>query len=145
MEKQIMQVRADAAQATLNRFRDQPFTWGKNDCARMVAFHLRQLGFKPQLSKAGTYKTALSARRALARAGFANLPDAIDALGLPRIAPAAALVGDIVQLEADSDLGALFVAVGNGRVLGYHEAATGAVVMQPTGAPLAAWRTLPHG
>lgn len=135
--------RRDAAQATLDRFKDQPFRFGKNDCARLVAFHLRKLGYRPQLGKAGTYRTALSARRALARAGFKTLAEGLDALGLARIAPAAAVVGDVVQLEGDNDLGALAVYVGNGRILGYSEDAEGACVMQAMKIDLA-WRADPY-
>jgi len=138
-----LQRRRDAAQATLDRFKDQPFAFGKNDCVRLVAFHLRKLGYRPQLAKAGTYRTALSARRALERAGFGSLAEALDAIGLERIAPAAVIVGDVVQCEGDDELGALAVYVGNGRILGYSEDAAGAVVMQSLKIDLA-WRAPPH-
>jgi cell wall-associated NlpC family hydrolase len=59
--------------------------------------------------------------------------------GLPRIAPAAALPGDLVQMPGDDTIGAMTIYVGNGRVLGYHEAVEGAVVMQPV-EMVAAWR-----
>lgn len=134
--------RVDAAQATLDRFKDQPFRLGKNDCARMAAFHLRKLGYRPSLAKAGSYKTALSARAALKRAGYDSLAAALDGLGLERIAPASAVVGDIVEMEAGDAFGALAVAVGNGRVLGYHEDAPGAVVVQPLSI-VVAWRVVP--
>lgn len=65
----------------------------------------------------------------------------MDAHGLDRIAPAAALAGDIVMLPGEDALGSLCIALGNGRVLGFHQDAKGAVVMQPT-AFAAAWRTL---
>jgi len=135
--------RVEAAQATLDRFIDKPFTWGKNDCARMVAFHLRKLGHRPALAKAGSYRSALSARAALKRLGHEGLADALDALGLARIPPAAAVVGDILEIPGSDALGALAVAVGNGRVIGYHEDATGAVVVQPTSF-LSAWRVWPR-
>lgn len=134
--------RRDAAQATLDRFKDQPFALGSRDCVRLVAFHLRKLGYAPRLAKAGSYRSFKSARAALKRAGFESVAEALDALGLERIAPAAALVGDIVQLPGADELGALTVAMGNGRVLGYHEHAAGAVVMQPQ-QTLAAWRVRP--
>ena len=44
--------RRDAAQATLDRFRDRPLRFGAQDCVRLVAFHLRQLGHRPALAKA---------------------------------------------------------------------------------------------
>lgn len=136
--------RAAATHATMARFKDQPFQWGKNDCARLVAFHLRKLGLPVRLAKAGTYKSALGARRALTRLGHATLLEAVDSYGMPRIAPAMAVIGDVVALPGADELGALGVAVGNGRVLAYHEDAPGAVILQPAGF-VAAWRVLDHG
>lgn len=123
--------RVAAAQATLDQFQGRPFAFGSDDCARMVVFHLRQFGLKPRIAKAGSYSTLLGARRALARAGFATLADAVDAQGLLRIPPAAAVVGDLLMMPGVDDFGALAVALGNGRVLGWHEDAEGATVLQP--------------
>lgn len=137
-----MERRVAAAQATLDRFRDRPFRWGSADCARMVAWHLRKMGYRPALAKAGAYRTALSARAALKRLGHDSLADALDALGLVRIGAASAIVGDVLALPGDDPLGALVVAVGNGRVVGWHEDAAGAAVMQPL-IYGAAWRVTP--
>ena len=136
-----MVARVAAAQATLDRFKDAPFALGKNDCARMVAFHLRKLGVAVKLAKAGSYSSALGGRRALKRLGFGSLAEAVDAHGLLRIPPAAAAVGDLLELPAEDSFGALGVALGNGRVLAYHQDATGAVVVQPL-EYVAAWRVL---
>lgn len=122
--------RRDAAQATLDRFKDVPFKWGKNDCVRLVAFHLRKLGINPKLANAGSYGSLLGAKRALARAGFATIAEAVDSLGFERITPAAAAVGDIIEWPAENELGALAIAVGNGRVVAYHQDAEGAAVLQ---------------
>lgn len=132
--------RASAAQATLDRFKDRPFAWGTNDCGRMTAFHLRKMRRPVPVAKAGTYRTAASARAALKRLGYSSLVDLLDAR-FERIPPASALVGDLLSLEADNPLGAITVAMGNGRVLGWHEDAPGAVVMQPTRYDLA-WRVI---
>ena len=131
--------RRDAAQATLDRFKDKPLRLGRNDCVRMAAFHLRKLGHKVKLPPAGAYATARVGLRLLAGMGHADLAAAVDAHGLDRIPPAAATVGDIVMLPGDMGLGALCIALGNGRVVGYHEDAAGAVVVQPTEFE-AAWR-----
>lgn len=135
-EQPVMVRRVTAAQATLDRWKDVPFQWGKADCATMIAGHLRSLGLKLRIGKAGSYKTALSARAALKRAGFESVAAAMDAHGFVRIPPAAAVVGDILMLSGDPDdnaLGfdALSVAMGNGRVLCWHPDAEGAVVCQP--------------
>ncbi|MCG7350015.1 DUF6950 family protein [Sphingomonas sp. ACRSK] len=132
--------RQHAAQAAVDRFKGQPLAYGKNDCVRLAAFVLRKMGHRPQLAKAGSYSTALGAARALERSGFADLAAAIDALGLPRIAPAAAWVADLILLPAEGPFGgALSVAVGNGRVLGYHEDVDGADILQPV-KYVVAWR-----
>jgi len=132
--------RQQAAQAAVDRFKGQPWQLGKNDCVRLAAFVLRKMGHKPQLGKAGTYTTGAGALRALNRAGFASLADALDALGLERIAPAAARVADIIMTPGEAPLdGALTIAVGNGRVLGFHEDMGVAEVLQPV-AFVGAWR-----
>ncbi len=136
----VLLTRRDAAQATLDRFKDQPFQWGKFDCAKMVAFHLRHLGYRIGISKAGTYSTALGAKRGLKRMGWPSLTHGLDeVLQFERIAPAALLVGDLLQLESEGPLEALAIAMGNGRALSYHEDTVGAVVVQPVQI-VAAWR-----
>ena len=75
------------------------------------------------------------------RSGHRDLVAAVDAFGLERIAPASALAGDIVALPTDDEVfgAALCVAVGNGRVLGFHEGVC--AVLEPK-AFLAAWRAI---
>lgn len=141
MARPTMLQRVAAAQATVDRFKGRPFRFGTNDCARMVAFHLRQVGRPVRLAKAGSYRSSLGAARALRQLGYASLAAALDGHGLSRIAPAAAVVGDIVELPGEPPFGALSVAVGNGRVLGYHQDTAGAEILQPT-AFVAAWRLL---
>ncbi|WP_088183574.1 DUF6950 family protein [Sphingobium sp. Z007] len=134
-----LKTRAAATQATMARFRDQPFTWGRWDCVRMAAFHLRQLGHRPGLGRGGAYKTALGAKAALRRAGHDDLAAALDAM-MPRIAPAQALVGDLIMCPGtDGFGGGIAIAVGNGRMFGYHEDSPCAVVQQPLEF-LGAWR-----
>jgi hypothetical protein len=130
-----------AAQATLDRFKDVPLRLGRNDCARMVAYHLRKLGHQVKLPASGSYASARSARREMSKLGYETLEQALDSFGFERIPPAAAVVGDVLMLPA-TELGSLTVAMGNGRVSGYHEDAKGAVVMQPV-AWIAAWRVEP--
>lgn len=131
--------RVVAAQATLEQNRRKAFKLGTRDCVRMVAAHLRRFGRKVKLPPAGSYRSPTTALRRLQERGFATLAEAIDAQGLTRIPPAAAIVGDIVQIEAAHPLGALAVVLGNGRVVGYHEDLQGADVLQPLKIELA-WR-----
>lgn len=134
--------RVAAAQATLEAFRGKPFRWGRCDCSRIAAAHLRRMGHQVRLPAAGSYGSARGALKALRERGHETLAEALDAMGLERIAPAAALVGDLVTGAADEALGALGVMLGNGRMLGFHEHAAGAAVLQKV-ALSAAWRVPP--
>lgn len=139
MTEPAMIRRVAAAQATLNEFRDRPFRWGHSDCARLAASHLRRLGYKVRLPAKGRYGTPRSALKALRDRGFENLGEALDAVGLKRIAPLDAAAGDIVQGASGDAFGALGVALGNGRLIGYHEHASGAAVLQQLDL-VCAWR-----
>lgn len=133
--------RQKAVEATKARFAGKSFAWGSADCAKMVAFHLKQLGIKVRLSKAGQYKTALGAKGALKRMGYATLPEAMDGHGFERIAPAFALIGDVVSFASDHEIGALGLAVGNGNMLAFHESLPQPVVMT-MGQIDTAWRVI---
>ena len=142
--------RAEAAQATLDAWRDRPWRLGTADCVRLAADHLRRLGYKVKLPPVGAYRTVKSAVAALEKAGFASIPAALDAMGLERIVPAAALAGDVIEMAQDEDGGAdprlatLVIALGNGRVLGWHPDVRGATVLQPLSHMLTAWRAMPQ-
>ncbi|UAK23678.1 DUF6950 family protein [Sphingomonas nostoxanthinifaciens] len=137
--------RRDAAQATLDRFRTRKLRLGVNDCVRMGAFHLRKMGRKVQLPPTGAYSTVRGALKQLQARGFDDVAAALDAMGLPRIPPASAVVGDFLMLPANTALGSLTIALGNGRVVGYHEDVPGgAAVLQPVEF-LDAWRVDPFG
>lgn len=124
----------------MKAYLDRPFQPGKYDCVRLAAFVLRARGWRPRLARGGSYTTMAGAYRALRRAGFETLAAAIDAAGLERIPPLARLPCDIVMVPADGPFdGALHVAVGNGRTIGYHEDVEGAAVLQPIEF-VAAWR-----
>ncbi|BCI70015.1 hypothetical protein SPKIRA_08450 [Sphingomonas paucimobilis] len=133
--------RTNAAQATLDQWKARPMRLGTSDCVRMTASHLRRLGHKVKLPASGSYRSVRSALKALDERGYSSLADALDAMGLERIAPASAIVGDVLMLPAEDKLGALVVALGNGRVVGYHEEAIGAAVLQPL-EYVTAWRAI---
>ncbi len=135
--------RVQAAQATLDEFKDLPFKFGERDCVRMTAAHLRRMGYKVKLPPKGSYGSAKSALRQLKARGFGTLAEALDAMGLARIAPAEALAGDVVIGAGDDPLGALGVLLGNGRLIGYHEVAAGACIMQVRKMDIA-WRVSPR-
>lgn len=140
----ILQKRQAALAATVARYQDRAFGFGKVDCVRLTATHLRNMGYRPSLAKAGSYSSLTGALRALRRTGFASLPDALDGMGLPRIPAAAALVGDVLALPGEGGLAALQIVAGNGRVFGFHADSDVACFIQPQLAQALAWRADPR-
>lgn len=142
MNQPEMVRRAAAATATRDQFIDRPFRWGRSDCARLAASHLRRMGYRVQLPPSGSYASARSALTALRARGFATLAEALDAIGLERIPWSTAVTGDIVMGASGDVFGALGVKLSNGRLLGFHEHAAGAAILQEVGLD-AAWRVTP--
>ena len=135
--------RVQAAQTTLDRWSVRPMKLGTSDCVRMTAAHLRLLGYRVKLPPSGSYRTIKGAFKALKERGFESIADALNAMGLERIAPAAAVVGDVVMMPGVDGLGALTIQLTNGRVIGYHDDAPGgATALQPLEF-VAAWRADP--
>jgi hypothetical protein len=131
--------RRDATQATVDAWKGKPFRLGYADCVRLTASHLRRMGKKVRLPAQGSYRTFRSAQKALKERGYDDLPSALDGMGFERIAPAAALPGDIIAIPSDQPIGCLMVAVGNGRALGFLEDVEGAEILQPV-EYVGAWR-----
>jgi hypothetical protein len=118
------QTKGHAAQACVDRFGGKPFALGRHDCVRLAAHLVRARGVKTRMLKGLTYRSLPGAVKALKRTGFADLAEGVDALGLPRIAPARAVAGDLVAMpgeDGDPFGCVLTVALGNGRVLGFIE------------------------
>ncbi|MBW6522400.1 hypothetical protein KZ810_02715 [Sphingomonas sp. RHCKR47] len=131
--------RRDATQATLDAVKGKPFRLGRNDCARIAAAHLRRMGHRVKLPASGSYASPRTAMKALKDRGFADLLEAMDGMGFERIAPAAALVGDVLALPTASSIGCLVVVLTNGRALGFVDDFAEASVIQPV-EYAAAWR-----
>jgi len=147
--KDRMDRRKEAAQACLTRFADKPYQPGSRDCTMMARHLLHKLSIKVPFAKGVRYSSEIGGVKFLKRAGFDTLIQAVDALGLQRISPASALVGDLVALPTTSLLGSLAICVGPGRLLAYGEDFAGATVIgdvtqyvEDANGPCA-WRTLP--
>lgn len=127
-----MMKRMKAAQGCIDRFAGRPYDpRAHRDCAYMVRHALHLLGRRVGQGKLPHYESEAGGIKALRRMGHKNLIEAIDAFGLPRIAAAAALPADIVALPSDHPMGALALAVGNGRLLAYLDGEQGAVIIEP--------------
>lgn len=135
-----LELRVAATKATFDRFHGQPLVLGATDCARMTAFHLKQLGFKPSLLKGGAYSTPVGARRALKRLGVSSLSEIMDQ-HFPRWdAPIEARVGDICCVAGDGDMGdAMQVVLHRNAVLGFLDGVCGEIINHQY---VAAWRVV---
>lgn len=133
--------RVAAIEATKAHYEGRPFQWGRVDCARVAVSHMRRLGRRTRnVGKAGSYDSALGAKRALRRAGYDNLAEALDGQGLARIPAASALPGDLIVVPGSDSLDAIGVWVGTGAALMFHEEAEGLVTMILNHPPETAWR-----
>lgn len=134
--------RRDAAQASIDRALGNAYKPATLDCGKLVGLHLRRLGYKLELPKVGAYSTPAGALKWLKKRGFDSLEARLDALGLVRIAPAQALVGDVIALESTDALAALTIWLGHGQVLGFHESSDRCELLKPLSFK-AAWSVLP--
>lgn len=117
--------RAAATQACMDRFAFKPIEPGVRDCRNLGAHALHKQGRSAKLLNGWQGKTWASALRYVRRHGFSNLMEMVDAMGLERIAPAAALPGDLIAMPTDEESGfgcSLAVALDNGRILGLNPA-----------------------
>ena len=116
--------RAAAAQACIDRFAGRPYHPGSRHCGKLAAHALAKMGRSARLLNASHHTTEAGALKYLKRTGFASLAELMDAMGLERIAPAAALPADIIGLPSNDAFGcSLSVCLGDGLVLGLVEGA----------------------
>ena len=113
-------IRMEAVQAAADKFVDKPLEWGRIDCVKLAALVMRKQGVPVRLLKGVRYTNPETALRKMRKMGFDDLNAAMDATGLARIAPASAIVGDIVSARSETTFGqALLVVAGSGRLLGF--------------------------
>ncbi len=112
--------RVAVADRVAQKFLRQEFKWGERDCVRMAHLVVTGLGLPSPVRRAGTYRSERTAMRALAKAGFKTIDEALDQM-FPRIAPAEALPADILGFKsACPQMGsALGVALSNGRCVAF--------------------------
>jgi hypothetical protein len=118
--------RVAVTQATRDAFA-RPFEWGIADCLTMAHAHLSAFGY--MLPTIPRYRTAQGARSALKRQSALSLADLLDR-NLVRIAPAAALVGDLILLEGEKPFDALMIKM-DSKCFGWHEDYEGLVNFTP--------------
>lgn len=115
-----LEIKARAAAETFKKFEGKSFELGKNDCARMAAFHLKKCGHKLSLFNGGYYSTEVGARLALKKLGVSSLTELMDTQFQRHEAPIMAVAGDIVALKAEGETGdAMGVVLHRGHVLAF--------------------------
>lgn len=132
--------RRDAVEACRALVEGKAYAPGKRDCLKLLLKAVRTMGGSTTVAKGAKYTTEAGALRELKKRGFDDLPSAIDAAGLVRIAPAAALPADILGLRtAESAFGiAVAIYAGNGKAVTFTEGF--GVTGKLTETPLMAWR-----
>lgn len=134
--------RRDVVEACRARFVGRTYEPGSRDCKHLGRHAMHGMGHKVALAKGVRYSTEAGGLRVMKRLGFANLMEAMDATGRPRIAPAAALPADILALKSEDGAAgfccALAVYVGNGKAITFVNGE--GVVASLTEAPLTGWR-----
>lgn len=130
--------REEATRKTLEMFRERPFDWAKGGtCLHLARAQLLHMGHVPPAIP--QLRSALGAKRALKRRGFADLSALLDSI-LPRIAPAQAWLGDLVLMDGDEGFDTIYINAG-GKLLGYSERdPSGVRPMLALETPKAAWR-----
>lgn len=110
--------------AEMDRQRQDPFAWGKHDCAIGFAAAVAEAITGEDLARGyrGKYASPRGALKLMKEAGAETLGDFV-ALKLPEINPAFARLGDIGVIEADGPVGQGLCIVD----------ATGVIVLTETG------------
>lgn len=131
--------RQAALEKTLRKYRGRAIDWREVDCVRMLRSHLVAMGARglPRLPR---YSTPVGALRALRGAGFESLEALLDATAA-RIAPAAALDGDVVLGAGDVHFQAVGLHVAH-KIWGWHQdnGCSEPIAIVVTGPLIGAWR-----
>jgi hypothetical protein len=123
-----------AVAATKRAFARREIDWREVDCARMLAFHLVQMGHAPPpLPK---YSTAKGAARELKKAG--GLAPALDGF-LERIPALLMWPGDVAILPGENGMDAVIIWAGR-KGIGWHEDSPVLANMTPDLSLVTAWR-----
>lgn len=122
-----LEKRHQATLLTVQKYSQRKFAWGTCDCGKIAAFHARKFGWK--VPKTGTYKSSVGAKKYLQSLGVETLPDLLDKIGFPSIAPASTLMGDFVSFTCDDPIGGVGIVIGGGKIMAFHEDYPGPVMI----------------
>lgn len=112
--------RTQAVQKAVDTHYGKSIDWKQHDCLRLISTCLQALGHPSPLKEINNYSGEKTALIALRKSGFENLADALLSKGFQEIAPAEALAGDVVVIDAESPWTyALGLALGDGRLIAF--------------------------
>ena len=127
---------SSALNATIAAWRGRTFAWGTDDCVHLAGdCVLAVTGLDPLTDLRGTYTSERGAWRALKRAGYATLAEAVDRRVGNACAPGFAHRGDLVLFDGIHGL-ALGVCVGP-QVVAITSAG---LAFEPRSIAVAAWK-----
>jgi hypothetical protein len=118
-----LQQRTTMLEEVVKKYSGTKFELGSDDCVHMINYGLQQLGRPVNLIKLGSYSTPAGARRAMRKAGYASLREAVTGQGFFELdAPAMAWPGDIIAMPSveGEDVALAFMA-SNGRAFGFWQ------------------------
>lgn len=134
--------REAAAKACWDRFYGKSYDPGKRDCVKLATHALIKMGHGSGVMKGLVYSSEAQGYKLMRKAGFNSLIEALDARGLPRIAPAMAMQGDIIAMQPGGENlfgAALAVAMPDRLILGFGHETRICSTWRPL-SYLAAWR-----
>lgn len=133
--------RVAATDKTLAKYRNRAFDWSdRSTCIHLARAQARNMGHR--VPKMPDFRSPLSARTALRKAGADDLEALLDGL-FPRIAPAQMLVGDLAILPGDdSPFDSIVICDGLTKLFGWHglDPSKLSTIARATGDIKAAWR-----
>lgn len=130
MTKQLpdLERRRVATAKTLAKYRDKPFDWRRSaTCIHLARFHMRAMGHRPPRMPA--IRSALRAKRELAKRECESVIALLDSIGLERIAPAQMRLGDLAAVPGVEGLDAVFVNITTRKFAGWREDQHGLVAL----------------
>lgn len=132
--------RAFATETVLQRYRDKAFDWAGPNCIRLSRAQASAMGHK--VPPVPVFRSALGAKRALAKQGCETVTELLDKFFPRHFAPAFMLVGDLCVVDGEGGMDAVFISDGQGSLFGWHDAAPErmAVVKFAQADIRAAWR-----
>lgn len=122
-----------ALEKTMEKYRGRKLDYCTADCARLIRFHLLQMGHKPPALP--NYRSVIGAVRAMKQTG--GISTVLDSF-LTRIPYARMLPGDVAILEGTDGMECGVVCVGH-KVIGWHQDSEEMVNLIPLDV-VAAWR-----